>query len=88
VVALVQGPERDQLDENADGERGQERQHDGGDEGAGPAEERGGEIRAHHVERAVREVDEIHDSEDEREPGGHEEQHHAELQAVEALLER
>ena len=50
-------------------------------------EERGGQVGADHVERAVGEVDEVHDAEDQRQPGRHQEQHHAELQPVEALLD-
>jgi hypothetical protein len=35
----------------------------------------------------VRQVDEVHDAEYEREPGRHQEQRHAELQPVQELLE-
>ena len=49
--------------------------------------ERRGEIGAEHVERAVRQVDEVHDAEDERQAGGQQKQQHAELHAVEALLD-
>jgi expansin (peptidoglycan-binding protein) len=35
----------------------------------------------------VGEVDHVHDAEDERQPGGHEEEGDAELEAVEELLE-
>ena len=49
--------------------------------------ERGGEVRADHVQRAVREVDHVHDPEHERQPGGEQEQHQPELQAVQGLLE-
>ena len=45
------------------------------------------EVSAHHVERAVGQVDAVHDAENERQPGGKQEQHEAELQAVEGLLE-
>ena len=34
------------------------------------------------------EIDQVHDAEDERQPGRHQEQHDAELYAVEKLLER
>ena len=40
-----------------------------------------------HVERAVREVDHVHHAEHQREPRGEQEQHQAELQAVQGLLE-
>jgi hypothetical protein len=35
----------------------------------------------------VRQVDHVHDAEDQRQPGGEQEQHQAELQPVERLLE-
>ena len=35
----------------------------------------------------MREIDQIHDAEDERQPGRHQEQHDAELHPVEQLLE-
>src|SRR4029079_9682656 len=55
--------------------------------GAGPLRRREREIGADHVERAVREVDEVHDAEHERQPRRHQKQRHAELQAVQELLE-
>ena len=42
---------------------------------------------ADHVERAMGEVDQAHDAEDQRQPGRHQEQHDAELQAVEKLFD-
>ncbi len=47
----------------------------------------GREERADHVERAVREVDHVHDPEHERQTRGEQEQHQAELQAVQRLLD-
>ena len=51
----------------------------GGDGGAGEG--------ADHVERAVGQVDEAHDAEDQRQPGRHQKKHDAELQAVQQLLD-
>ena len=51
----------------------------GGDGGAGEG--------ADHVERAVGEIDEAHDAEDQRQPGRHQKKHDAELQAVQQLLD-
>ena len=51
------------------------------------ADQPGGEEGADHVERAVRQVDHVHDAEHERQPGREQEQHQAELQAVQRLLE-
>ena len=56
-------------------------------EAAGPGREGGGEIGADHVERAVRQIDQVHDAEDERQPGRQQEQQQAELQSVQALLD-
>ena len=50
-------------------------------------EDVGADVGADHVERAVREVDQVHDAEHQRQPGRHQEQHDAELHAVQALLE-
>ena len=52
-------------------------------ERAGQRDQPRGEERADHVERAVREVDHVHDAEHQRQPGGEQEQHQAELQPVE-----
>ena len=41
-----------------------------------------------HVERAMREIDDVHDAEDERQSRRQQEQHDAELHAVQKLLER
>ena len=55
-------------------------------ERAGLLKDERGEVRAHHVKRAVSEVDEIHDAEHQRQAGGQQEQHHPELQPVERLF--
>ena len=87
MIAAVEMPERDEFQRNAEQQRGTQRQHDADDEIAGPRHEGRGEIGAHHVERAVRQVDEVHDAEDERQPRRQQEQQQAELDAVEALLD-
>ena len=56
-------------------------------ERAGQRHQPGGEERADHVQRAVRQVDHVHDAEDQRQPGRQQEQHQPELQPVEQLLE-
>ena len=48
----------------------------------------GGGVSPDHVERAMREIDHAHDAEDQRQPRRQQEQHDAELQAVQELLER
>ena len=87
VVAAVEAAEDDDLDERAGegggGEGGDEREEEvaGGGGGGG-----GGE-GADHVEAAVGEVDEAHDAEDQGQAGGHQEEHGAELEAVQDLLD-
>ena len=87
MVAVVEAAEHRHLDDRAGGGRGgeaggeaeQERAGGGGDGGAGEG--------ADHVERAVGEVDQAHDAEDQRQAGGHQEQHDPELEAVQDLLD-
>ena len=87
MTAVVEAPHRHDLEHHAGDERGGHRQHDGGDEAAGPHREGRGEIGAEHVERAMRQIDQVHNAEHERQPGGQEKQQHAQLHAVEALLD-
>ncbi len=86
MIPGVELPEGHHLDSHAhQGGGGQ-----GGEEpdppGAGPTRHSGPHKGSHHVEGAVGQVDEIHDPEDEGQTRGHQEEHHAELQAVEHLL--
>ena len=76
---------------NFDDRAGRGRRGQAGDQ---PEPERAGRGRdsragegADHVERAMREVDQPHDAEDQRQPRRHQEQHDAELQAVQQLLD-
>ena len=87
MVAAVEPPHRDHFERHADHERGGEREHGAEHEAAGQRREGRGEIGADHVERAVRQVDQIHDAEDQRQPRRQQEQQHAKLDAVEALLD-
>ena len=54
--------------------------------GAPRAAARRGDERAEHVERPVRQIDDAHDPEHERQPRGEQEDHDPELQAVQAAL--
>ena len=87
VIATVEMPERDELEDDAEQQGGAERQRRTEQEVAGPEEEGRGEIGAHHVERAVRQVDEVHDAEHQRQSGGEQEQQQAELQSVQDLFD-
>src|SRR5690242_9858594 len=87
MIAAIKRPQRDHLERDAENEGGDERKQRAGKEAAGPSRERRREIRSHHVKRAVGEIDEIHDAEDERQARRKEEQQEPELQPVEELLD-
>ena len=87
MVAVVEVAEDDDLEQQAEGERRRQCQREAGGEAPGPGDEGGGEIGADHVLHAVREVDEIHHPEHERQPGRDQEQDDPELQPVEGLDE-
>ncbi len=87
VVAVVEVAEHRDLEHEPDEERrrqGEEQRHE---EAARHRGEPRREIGADHVLHAVREVDEVHDAEDQRQPRRDQEQEDAELQAVERLHE-
>jgi hypothetical protein len=87
VVARVQRSQHAHLEKHADDRGRRDGKQHAGDERAGELHEGGGDERAQHVKRAVREVDHVHDAEHQREAGGEQEQHQPELQAVQRLLE-
>ena len=88
MVAAVERPDRDHLQRHADQQRRDQRQQRTEHEAAGQRREGRGEIGADHVERAVRQIDQVHDAEDQRQAGRQQEQQHAELDAVEALFDQ
>src|SRR6185437_6845123 len=47
----------------------------------------GGEIGAHHIERAMREIDEVHDPKHQRQPRRQQEQQQPELQSIQDLFD-
>jgi hypothetical protein len=87
MVAVVERAQRQHFDQHADQQRAGEAEHHARRVGAGPL--RGGEreVRAHHVERAVREIHEVHDPQHQREARRHQEQRDPQLYAVQQLLE-
>ena len=87
MIAPVQPPDGDDLEHHAGEKRGDNGQNQGGDEASGHDREGGGEIGAEHVQRTMRQVDEVHDAENQRQPGRQQKQQHAELHTVEALLD-
>ena len=88
VVASVEPAHRDHLDRHADQERRRQRQHRASHEASGQGREGGREVGADHVERAVRQVDQVHDAEDQRQAGGEQEQQQSKLQTVQALFDK
>ena len=87
MAAAVERPYGDHFQHHARDGGGDERQDRAEHETIGQACEGGGEIGAEHVERAVRQIDEIHDPKNERQPGREQKQQHPKLHAVEALLD-
>ena len=87
MVAAVEPPHGDHLDRHPDQERRHQRESDAAEERVGEAGEGRGEVGAQHVERAVRQVDEVHDAEHQRQSGSEQEQQEPELQPVQELLE-
>ena len=87
MIAAVERPDGDHLQHHAGDERRDQPERDAGDEAVGQPDKGRGEIGAQHVERAVRQIDQVHDPEDQRQTGRQQEQQHAELHAVEALFD-
>ena len=87
MVAQVQPPDDDELDDESGDRRRGRACGDGDDERRAFRRGRSGDVRAEHVDGAVREIDHAHDPEHQREPRREQKDHHAELQPVEDLLE-
>ena len=85
VIAVVEVAENQKLQQQAEEERGGERQHQRKEEISHQSVEGYGEISAEHILHAVRQVDEVHHTEHQRQAGCNQEQKNAELQAVEDL---
>ncbi len=85
MVLVVEMSEDERLEQQSEGERGGQGEQQAEPEIPGPGGEREGEIGADHVLHAVRQVDEVHHPEHEREPRRDQEQDDPELQAVERL---
>jgi hypothetical protein len=88
VIAVIEPANHHDLDQSAK----RRSRHKAGDqadpEGAGPGGDRRADEAPDHEQRAMGEVDQSHDTKDQGQAGRHQEQHDAELQAVEDLLEK
>ena len=87
VIALVERAEDDDLERDADRDRRRRAAASPSRNEPVAAKRRRRDIGADHVERAVRQVDHVHDAEDQRQPGRHQEQHDPELHPVQHLLD-
>ncbi len=87
MVAIVEPPDHGHLDDRADQRCGRKACRKGGEERARCRGDRRSGERPDHVERSMGKVDQPHDAEDQRQASRHQEQHDAELQAVQNLLD-
>ena len=87
MIAVVERAEHDDLDRDANDYGSGERGGKADEERAGRGETRRRDIGADHVQRTVGQVDQIHDAEDQGQPGRHQEQHDAKLNPVQHLLD-
>jgi hypothetical protein len=85
MAAAVEMPEDQHFQQQPEEQGGGQRQREAEEEVAGQRGEARRQIGAHHVLGAVGEIDEVHDAEHQRQPGGHQEQEDAELQPVQGL---
>ena len=85
MIAIVETAEDDNLEQKSEPQRGWQREGEPEPEASGPGHEHRGEIGADHILDAMREVDEIHHPEHERQARGDQEQQQPQLQAVQDL---
>jgi len=87
MIAGVKRAEDQDFDCDADDDRGAERGGKPDEKRSGRGEGGGGNIGTDHVERAVRQIDQVHDAENQGQPGRHQKQHDPELDPVQHLLD-
>ncbi len=87
MVFLVKAPQDQDFHQYAGKGRRRQRRQDAQEERPGPGSDRGAHVGADHVKRAVGQVDDLHDAENQGQPGGHEKQHDAQLESVEQLFD-
>ena len=85
VIPVVEMSKDDEFEQKPKCQCGGERQHQRGEKAAGQRIESDGEVGPQHVLDAVRQVDDVHDPEHQRQPRRNQEQQHAELQPIENL---
>ncbi len=87
MIAAVEVPQRYEFQRDAEQQRRAKREQHADNEIPGPRHEGRREVGAHHVERAVRQIDEVHDAEHERQSRRQQKQQQAELQSVQELFD-
>src|SRR5258707_3349260 len=87
MIAAVEMPQRRELQHDPEQQCRSQREDRAEYKTSGPGYEGRGEIGAHHVERAVREIDEVHDAEHQGQSRRQQEQQEAELQPVQDLFD-
>ena len=87
MIAAIKMPQRHELQHDAQQQRRAERQDNSKNEIPGPRHEGRGKIGPHHVERTMRQIDEVHDAEHQRQPRRQQKQQQAELQSVQELFD-
>src|SRR5258708_36275257 len=85
MIAVIKMAEHRELEQKAECQRGGEGKDKRKEKVAGEAVEHHRQIGAEHVLDAMREIDEVHHAEHERQARRDQEQQHAELQAIECL---
>ena len=88
MIAAVELADRNQLDRHPNHQGRGQRQHRAEHEASRERREGRGEIGAQHEERAMRQIDEVHDAEHQRQPRGKQEQQQSVLQPVQALFDK
>ncbi len=87
MAAGIERPQDQELQYNADDDDAGQRDRNGDEQRVGALRGFREEVTAEHEKRPVRQIDDAHDAEDQRDADGHQEKHHAELQPVEELLD-
>ena len=85
MITGIEVPDHDDLGQDADQHHDGYCQQDAKNEGIKGKHKARADEGADHVERPVRQVDEVHDAEDQRQSGGEQKQQHTQLQAVHQL---
>jgi len=88
VVACVEPAQHGEFEQRTDRHRAGHRCQHADHERAARRRSRRSQIGADHVQRAMRQVDHVHDPEDERQPSRQQKEHEAELDTVEGLFKK